>query len=274
MFDPLDYCSLTMRGLTIRLLPRSAYCTRYTPDQPVIGFAFESQQGLHAFASDRVQPFYAAANGLAFTPAGCSIYSEAPIGGEYLTLSGEDELLSALLPKEGETLPAERFTGRVHATGVHAAYHLRRLCFAQSDNAAEIETAVADLLGAIQNCAQASWRSLPLARSMTGRRMRIVEDLIEARLGEALSVSDMAAACGLSTGFFLRAFKAATGQTPHRFLMNRRVACAKRMLLENKFSASEIAYLSGFSAQSHMTTAFRRVLGIVPSKLGGRERSI
>ncbi len=113
-------------GLTVSLLPPGPYCARYTPETPVAGFAFESQQGMHAFASDRVRTFYAPANSLAFTPAGCSIYSEASCGGEYLTLSGKPAVLSALLGEKTAVLPAGRFTGRAHAHGVSAAHRLRR----------------------------------------------------------------------------------------------------------------------------------------------------
>jgi AraC family transcriptional regulator len=74
----------------------------------------------------------------------------------------------------------------------------------------------------------------------------------------------MAAACDLSTGFFLRAVKAATGQTPHRLLMSRRVAEARRLLRQSRYSADEIAHLAGFSSQPHMTTVFKRLIGVTP----------
>ena len=69
---------------TIELLPGSAYSARYVATQSAIGFAFDSQRGLHAIGSDRVQPFVATPNSLAFVPAGCDVLSESPGGGEYL----------------------------------------------------------------------------------------------------------------------------------------------------------------------------------------------
>ncbi|MGI3745041.1 MAG: hypothetical protein ACRYF8_06050 [Janthinobacterium lividum] len=76
----------------IELLPAAGYATRYVAAQAAIGFAFESQRGLHAIGSDRVQPFDALPNGLAFVPAGCDVLSESPTGGEYLRLLRTDEL--------------------------------------------------------------------------------------------------------------------------------------------------------------------------------------
>jgi AraC family transcriptional regulator len=75
----------------------------------------------------------------------------------------------------------------------------------------------------------------------------------------------MAAACGLSSGFFLRAFKAATGQAPHQFLLARRLIEARRLLEQTGAGAAEIAALTGFCSQAHMTTAFRRALGVTPA---------
>ncbi len=62
----------------IELLPGCAYATRYVATQSAIGFAFDSQRGLHAIGSDRVQPFEAIPNGLAFVPAECDVFSESP----------------------------------------------------------------------------------------------------------------------------------------------------------------------------------------------------
>lgn len=60
--------------------------------QSAIGFAFDSQRGLHAIGSDRVLPFDAMPNGLAFVPAGCDVLSESPKGGEYLRVMRTDGL--------------------------------------------------------------------------------------------------------------------------------------------------------------------------------------
>lgn len=259
--QPLE---IVAAGVTLRLLPRTPYAVRYMPDRPVAGFAFESQRGEHAFATDRVRPFHAMANGLAFTPAGCSIYSEARTGGEYLTMTGDAVKLAALLGDEQGTLPAHRFTGRVQERGIGAAYALRRMLLTGISDPAAIETAVSAFVGAIAEAGGAAWRRPAAAMSLTDRRLKIVEELIDARLAEPLSIGDMATVCGLSSGFFLRAFKAATGQTPHRFLVSRRLLEARRLLERTDASTAEIAGVTGFCSQAHLTTAFRRALGITP----------
>ena len=59
------------------LLPQSPYDAAYTPDAAIIGFAFDSQAGVHAFATDRRTEFPAKPNGLAYVPRGCDVYSES-----------------------------------------------------------------------------------------------------------------------------------------------------------------------------------------------------
>ncbi|WP_088347995.1 MULTISPECIES: AraC family transcriptional regulator [Rhodomicrobium] len=264
----MDACpsrALSVNGLTLRLWPRGAYCARYTPDMPVAGFAFESQSGQHAFASDRVRPFQAVANGMAFTPAGCSIYSEAREGGEYLTLTGPAARLVDMLAGEDQKLPAERFSGRVAEDGIAAAHALRRSLLGGVADPAAIGTAVATFAGELAEAGAPGWRRPPPARSMTPRRIARIEALIDAEFSRPLGIAEMAAACDLSTGFFLRAFKAATGQTPHHLLMSRRVAEARRLLRQTRDSAGEIAHLTGFSSQPHMTTVFKRLIGVTPA---------
>jgi AraC family transcriptional regulator len=250
-----------VNGIGLRLLPSGPYSVRYTPPQPVAGFAFDSQHGVHAFGSDRVRAFRAAAHGMAFTPAACSVFSEAVDGGEYLTLTGDPERLAALCGEDdARRLPHGQFTGRIHPESVRAAYALRRLLLSGGRDPAAIETAAISFLGALGSADPAP----PSARSLTPHRLRIVEGLIEARLADPLTISEMAAACRLSPGFFLRAFTAAVGQTPHHYLMGRRVAAARRLLRCTAMATAEIAVLTGFCSQAHMTVCFRNHIGVTP----------
>ena len=63
---------------------------------------------------------------------------------------------------------------------------------------------------------------------------------------------------------FSRAFKQSMGMTATNYIAERRIERAKRMLEETELPISEIALRSGFSSQSHFTTAFRRMAGATP----------
>jgi AraC family transcriptional regulator len=69
---------------------------------------------------------------------------------------------------------------------------------------------------------------------------------------------------GMSYFHFSRSFKQSMGMTASNYIAERRIERAKKMLEETELPISEIALLSGFSSQSHFTTAFRRFAGATP----------
>jgi AraC family transcriptional regulator len=81
-----------------------------------------------------------------------------------------------------------------------------------------------------------------------------------------LNLGTLAAETGYSQRHFIRMFRAATGQTPHRFLVQLRLEHAKKLLRLDRTSMIDVAASSGFSSHAHMTQVFRRVLGVTPSE--------
>ncbi len=102
-----------------------------------------------------------------------------------------------------------------------------------------------------------------LSRANLDRAMEFVED----NLASPLGLEEMAEAVGLSAYHFARGFKAALGQSPHQFTLERRVARARLALEQTDASLAEIALDTGFSDQSHMTTMFRKILGVTPGQI-------
>jgi len=101
-------------------------------------------------------------------------------------------------------------------------------------------------------------------RALPPARLRRVEALVRDRLGEALTVGQMAAAAGYSEFHFARLFRAATGRTPHRYLSEARMTRACRLLEEGRLSILAVALECGFKDASHFSRAFRAQLGITP----------
>ncbi|MGE8149620.1 helix-turn-helix transcriptional regulator [Pseudomonas vancouverensis] len=241
----------------IELLPGAAYAARYVATQAGIGFAFDSQRGVHAIGSDRVRPFDAVPNGLAFVPEGCDVLSESANGGEYLRVIRTD----------GIALPGDHaFNNRIDPQATALALRMR----------------MALLRGTVQDDWEAWALALaerttgsdaPSATAMdaiTGRRMRLLDEFIDAGLDAPIGVTAMAQLLGLSDGYFMRAFKQATGQSPHSYLIDRRLARARALLRDSTAGLTEIALACGFNSHAHMTTAFRQRLGISPGELRRR----
>ncbi|MCF1503800.1 AraC family transcriptional regulator [Afifella sp. H1R] len=243
----------------VELLPRQAYETRYTPERPVIGFAFDRQNGVHAFAGDRNRDFAARANGFAYLPAGCEIYSRSEGGGEYLRI----------LRKNGrDARPRERhFSDFAHRAATNSAHRLRRQILLQDTrDPLAIEALALDLERAATAIIDGSEPRDLAAHWMTQRRMSRVEAIIEARFAQALTVAELAEALDLSADFFTRAFRAAFGRTPRDAIIDRRIRHARDLLLKGDAPLAAIALASGFSSHAHMTAQFSQRLGMCPSK--------
>jgi AraC family transcriptional regulator len=106
-------------------------------------------------------------------------------------------------------------------------------------------------------------RSRQLA--LAPKRLWDVTAYIDANLGEDITLDSLAAIARLSRFHFSRAFASATGNTPHAFVMGRRLAQAKRMLRDTDLAISDIARACGFSDASHLSNRFVEAEGVRPS---------
>jgi AraC family transcriptional regulator len=97
------------------------------------------------------------------------------------------------------------------------------------------------------------------------RSLRRVLERMEADLTANLDLATLAAETGYSRAHFLRTFRAATGQTPHRHLMELRLAKARDLMASSSLPLINIAAACGFSSHAHLTTAFRSRFGLTPS---------
>jgi len=87
---------------------------------------------------------------------------------------------------------------------------------------------------------------------------------IDAGAGEPLSLAEMAGRAGLGRFHFLRAFRAATGTTPHQYLVAARLRRAARLLLTTPLPVTEVALEAGFGDLSNFIRTFRRAAGRSP----------
>jgi AraC family transcriptional regulator len=94
--------------------------------------------------------------------------------------------------------------------------------------------------------------------------LKRVLDHIEAHIGEEIALEALAALAGRSVCHFLRCFKQSTGISPHRYITQRRVDQACRMLAAGDMPLVEIALACGFADQSHFGRVFRRERDLTP----------
>jgi AraC family transcriptional regulator len=97
-------------------------------------------------------------------------------------------------------------------------------------------------------------------------QLQRARDFINANLAGDPSIAEVANVCGLSTSYFVRAFKQATGVPPYRWLTKQRVKRAKELLQDPGRELADIAQLCGFVDQSHFTRVFSKSEGYSPGR--------
>lgn len=104
------------------------------------------------------------------------------------------------------------------------------------------------------------------AAAMPGAKFARVVDYIDAAIDSQLTLDAMAEVAGMNPYYFARAFRRRFGETPHRFVLARRIDRAKRLLSDSEAPLAEIALNCGFASQSHFAAVFHRHVGLTPTK--------
>jgi AraC-like DNA-binding protein len=97
------------------------------------------------------------------------------------------------------------------------------------------------------------------------RHLLRAKDLADARYAEPLGVDDMASAAGLSRAHFSREFRRAFGESPHGYLLTRRLERAAALLRTTDRSVTDVCMSVGLRSVGSFTTSFKRTYGVTPT---------
>jgi AraC family transcriptional regulator len=118
----------------------------------------------------------------------------------------------------------------------------------------------------LQTSSSRSRSRTPSAGGLPRSRLRAVLECIEDTLGEPITLRQLAELAGVAPRHLERAFRQSVGLPPHAYVIQRRVAAARSLLLsEPRLPVEAVAARVGFSSSSHLSTAFRRQLGCSPA---------
>lgn len=101
---------------------------------------------------------------------------------------------------------------------------------------------------------------VPAARHLLRAR-----DLADARFAEPLTVEDLARAAGLSRAHFSREFRRTFGESPHAYLLTRRLERAAALLRTTDRSVADICLSVGLRSIGSFTSSFTRTYGVPPT---------
>lgn len=204
---------------------------------------------------------------ISFFPAGTTLSAVAKGWLQFLRIYFQPEFLQQVI---GES----HLHGHLHAPIVNwtdvicstLAHELERDIITTTHDVLFVETAVALIALQLARFDRELPDRLPNGARLSEQHRRLIEDYIEANLQRNFTLTELADHIGLSLTHFCRLFRRTTGCSPYRFAIVRRVERARKLLRETTLPITDIALTVGFNSQSHLTTQFRRTVGIAPAR--------
>jgi AraC-like DNA-binding protein len=109
-----------------------------------------------------------------------------------------------------------------------------------------------------------------MAYAPPARHLLRAKDLADLRYAEALEVDDLARAAGLSRAHFSREFRRVFGESPHAYLLTRRLERAAALLRNTDRSVADVCFTVGLQSVGSFTTSFTRTYGLSPTAYRAR----
>jgi transcriptional regulator GlxA family with amidase domain len=111
---------------------------------------------------------------------------------------------------------------------------------------------------------------MSLATEQLNRRLLRARDAMDRTYAQPLDIAALAQVAFVSEAHFIRSFRAAFGETPHRYLQRRRVERAMFLLRRTNHAVTDICFDVGFSSVGTFTRTFRGIVGESPTEYRGR----
>ena len=114
----------------------------------------------------------------------------------------------------------------------------------------------------------------PAQGALVAWQVNRVRAYIDANIETSIQIRDLAAVARRSTAYFCRAFKRTFGETPHAFIVGRRLRQAAELMLTSDDSLSQVALACGFADQAHLCKMFRQRHGQSPAAWRRQRRDL
>ncbi|MEM7505828.1 MAG: AraC family transcriptional regulator [Pseudomonadota bacterium] len=269
-------------GVRVIIFPAGAYRARLKFKSSIINLNLNDSLKVVGINTDRLRTQRVDKDTFNFVPKGTDVYMEADNHLPSCVLEVTDDTLASWLQQA--ELPSDAGSTYIDFVGDKVASDIGRAAISLFMQGGAIDRPADRLavesftlgLGARlishlsdpdQNTDEnsVSWKKMA-----DSRRISQSIDWMETNLGDPLlRVSDMANAANLSACHFATLFKTVTGLSPYCFVLRRRAEFARQLITGTTQPLSLIAYKSGFSSQSHMTTTIKRFYGTTPGMMRG-----
>lgn len=200
---------------------------------------------------------------LLFAPKHTLVHSEPVTPLNITVIRIPDARFRNAVGSDYDTVQFTRFESSPDMVLTRAASLLKELAIDGHFNS-DLSEALIDAI--VQRVLAVVWPKLPARKPevLTDALVDLVTTYINRHIGRIIRLSELAELANLSQFHFTRVFRRKMNATPMRYVLERRVEAAKRMLAGTESLAS-IALDTGFSSQSHLTTAFKAATGVTPA---------
>jgi AraC family transcriptional regulator len=212
-------------------------------------------------------------HGIAVFPSGVPYAVRAQHPRDYLFVEIAPELVTGLAGAGPEPEPLRPMIGVQDAFARHVLLALAEEARLASPSGAHraqrlVETLVSRLVDrdlVEREAALPDVRPRPACTpSLPSPKLRRVLDYVAAHLDTPLTLPLLAGVADMDVFRFIRSFKQSTGLSPHRYVLEARIARAKELLRDRGLSITEVALQTGFATPSHFSVTFRRIASVTP----------
>ncbi len=254
----------------VELVPSGERALNVRLEDTFASISFGPDEGQSSLAGDRLRKFERRPYEFVVTPPRFPLRGQSDNAPEVLVFAFSFEDLkpgvAAALQLEADQLEQRVIIGGPKSFTTELAQRIRRHMIAHDISTDYLEAMCFVLLVEMMRLPPQQ-RNSPRGNKLDEQVLKLILNYIDANLEADLSLETLAGLAGVLTHQFARAFKAHVGEPPHRFVLSRRIAAARKLLNDADNSIADIAYATGFSSQSHMTTTFKREIGSTPAQL-------
>lgn len=201
-------------------------------------------------------------HGVTVVPAGLSYSARTPEGADFLLVEVPPDFVTLVLGG-GKARALPLVLGARDAFAEHVL-----LALAEEGRRGARSAVLAESLGTalVTHFAErvAAAEPAPALFSLPSPQLRAVLEFIARRLDTPLTLKQLASLAGMDLFRFARGFKQSTGSSPHRYVLEARIARAKELLRDRTIPITEIAFQTGFATPSHFSVTFRRITSLTP----------
>ncbi len=239
-------------------------------DHYVTVFLSSVTRGAAALNGERMRPFEATAGTIGIVPAGVEGAASWETWRESVTVVIARESLEELAAQERSRstelwAPQSRI---VDPWALHMAKLLKAELLTGTFNEFYVDSLIT-LFGVhlLRNFTETVGQKYGGSGGLSPLNKRRAREYLSANFDARVTVAELAAECQLSPSHFIQAFARTFGVRPHEYLTELRLDHAAHLLAQSDATIAEIAYQSGFSSQSHLTSTMRRHRGLTPARL-------